>query len=274
MSNTRILILLGFTTMIGCGGRQPNRSAGDGGVDSGGVIVTPGSVSLAASSSMETGSSGESTSYTVTVSVGNGLSDAISVAPSLFRMRAGALEHPARLDAALANGCPLDSLLASGATIECGLSFQVASGLTPSAIVMTTPEGSIEATTTATPCTRCGDFCTDLMTSQSNCGVCGRESPSNGSCENGVPTCPAGKHICNGYCDNSGVECSLHLDTRRIACETKCQEIDLHCVYSESYYMCSDTSSASDESVGCNDEPPPNLADCGPFDNADCRCSD
>lgn len=265
---TKILFLLLSYFVGGCGDGATDPSDSSGG---GQIAIIDGQVSLGASDAREVASGAQETNYEVTVSITNGLDDAISIAPGLFRMRAGGLEYLAA--GSPVGPCPSDVLLAAGASVSCGLQFNIPSASAPNAVVMTTPIGNIEAPTRPVACTKCGGLCTDLMTSQKNCGVCNRAAPTFGSCVDGVPTCPQEQFTCNNMCTRLAVECALDSgDDRTPSCQARCAAIAAQCTFVEAYYRCSDNTTQPHPEVGCDDEAPPQLNGCGPFMKTDCRC--
>lgn len=265
---------------VACGGETPSKNStpnsivvvndddmGSDQPDVGEFIVTPGEVSLRAENAFETGIG----RVTVPLEIANGLPDAIPVAFTLFRLRAGELEHlPSQLTPEHDSACPIDSLLASGGVLGCTVQFEIPEAAVPTALIFETPEGTVETAVTFVACTRCDGICVDLQTSSSHCGQCGREVPTRGSCEDGEPVCPADHYNCQGYCERNTTECFVD-STRQISCATICGAEDLSCSQVDYYYECTENRLSSAEDLGCDDQPPATRDDCS-YDSMDCRC--
>jgi Stigma-specific protein, Stig1 len=49
----------------------------------------------------------------------------------------------------------------------------------------------------------CNGECVNLQTDSQNCGACNQQAPYMGSCQGGVPECPAGKTLCSEWAGNT-----------------------------------------------------------------------
>lgn len=258
--------------VLGCNGRGRGDDDDAGADSDGDADVRADRVTLAVDSAREIGGvpmDRGQMAVEVGVTVHNGLAQSIAFGYALFRIQDGGLEYPASPDnATWDSACPADVLLSSEETTSCVVLFAVPQGSEPTGLVFTTPRGTLTERLRFEPCTRCDGACEDLSSSPTNCGACNRAVPGGGSCEEGVPTCPAGRYECNGSCDSMDVECTL-ASTERDSCTSLCSP--LRCSRVEYFYDCGAGTLEVATGLGCEDAPPTTRG-CGTFDSQDCRC--
>lgn len=209
-----LLALLWIALLAGCSGGSSN---GAGGVDGGSLAIVPGTVGLAVTSAMEQSSIGTTQAgtnqmfATVHFEVANGLSNAVPLSPTRFRVqtKAGLQKAASSSSSQLSGACPKGAFLAGTKTIDCALTFELDRTETPIALVYVYGTASSEAGAAAqvqapidnfVACKRCGGPCVDLMSDINHCGACDVTVPYGGSCVKGVPTCPKGETACGDTC--------------------------------------------------------------------------
>ena len=269
----------GSGTVIDTDNNQvPDAGGGDAGTPDASITVVSGAVTIAADVAIEVSSAGDARAafgniiVVVPVEIANGLEEPISAAFSAFRLRVEQLERlPAEGSATLEGVCPVDALLAAGATLQCSVAFEIPEASAPEAIIFEAPTGTVEDALTLQPCTKCEGRCTDLQVSRFNCGRCGNELSEGVECVDGVPSCPDGRYLCNGYCERESTTCFLQSDVRS-SCAMLCGQQQLQCEQVAYYYLCDESSAESLPGATCDTLPPPTMDGCGQFLDQDCRC--
>jgi len=160
------------------------------------IIVEPveGEVSLVVQVAQQIGGS----SYALDISIANGLEESISIAPTTFRIGAGALE----LTSVNTNQstCASGALLSPDGTVNCTLVFDNVEG-TPDRLIYTGAGELVVAAFTPRACEMCGgNTCVDIQTNRNHCGECHRAVVDTEICEGGVIKCEEGYRLMEGFC--------------------------------------------------------------------------
>lgn len=265
----------GQTSCVAAGGGGGGGGGGDGGSGDAGFIPSSG-VALAVLSAEQVSELGRVSAATghalipVSLRIGNGEPQSISLAAQLFTVRTAAgLDYSGSswVTENMEQGCPSNALLAPDSEIRCGIGFELPRTEDAQALLYPLPDGGTkQVPLTVPPCDECGGRCVDLETDENNCGSCGH---TVGDCNQGVERCPLGQMWCTDRCiDDSGAEtCS----TTAANCNTVCGKFS--CSYGVATYE--KNGCVEEIQTDCGQTPQATFTGpCGslPFTYIECHC--